>query len=110
MHISWIPEFVTSKIVTLDDAEGIRNDSCNNAKSKMLNYISGPLQAGKAAPFYHMLSIMQTKEAAAKELADEILAELATTSEKTSPIGNGYTDTMHTVQNSCNESFDEFKI
>lgn len=74
---AWIPDFVAAGIITANDANNIDGDP--NPKLKMLNRVSESLQAYNSTPFYAMLSIMQNKEAAAKELADEILAELATT-------------------------------
>lgn len=74
VRTSWIPDFVATGIITLHDENTIRSDP--NAIPMMLERVSQPLQAGLITPFYNMLKIMRDKEEAAKNLADEIFAEL----------------------------------
>ena len=84
---TWIPDFVTNNIITPNDAN--INDDLSSIKQTMLDHVSKPLENGNTTPFYAMLKIMQNKEGAAKELADEILATLRNNT-KTNPSPGTY--------------------
>ena len=78
---SWMPQFVEAGIITPNDADS------DDLKKMILDPVSRPLENGNTAPFYAMLRIMQNQEAAAKDLADEILAKLKSNTEKIPSAG-----------------------
>ena len=82
---SWIPHFVQAGIITPNDAN--IGDDLNSVKQTILDHVSKPLENGNTAPFNAMLKIMQNQEAAAKDLADEILAKLKNNTEKIPSAG-----------------------
>jgi len=55
-----LPHFVQENIIKVDDLEEIQSKPKTAVKvEKLLQYISGPLQAGSVKSFYTMLSIME---------------------------------------------------
>ena len=73
-----LPHFVQENIIQVDDLEEIKAKPRTTDKvEKLLQYISGPLQAGNVKSFYTMLSIME-------EHGTQATRELASTMRNTS--------------------------
>lgn len=82
-----LPHFVQENIIQADDLEEIKAKSRTTYKvEKLLQFISGPLQAGNVNTFYTMLNIMgKYGTQATRELANDMTGcvDLVTASAKT---------------------------
>ena len=72
--LTLMPHFIAKRIITIDDASGIKSCDRESEKiSKLLEYIARHLKAGHIDSFYQLLDIMKTHGAiSAVELATDM--------------------------------------
>ena len=73
-----MPKFVTKRMITMEMAAIIRKAGTPREKvQKLLEYITGPVEAGKVKVFYNLLDIMEEHGLeATQELAEEMRNQL----------------------------------
>jgi len=75
-----LPHFVQENIIQVDDLEEIKAKPRTTDKvEKLLQYISGPLQAGNVKSFHTMLSIMEEHGTQATRELASTMRSLVTT-------------------------------
>jgi len=79
--VNLLPSLVKERIITTNDKVEIENEPSPAKKaSKVLNYISGPLEADRKEGFEKLLQIMVNKGTlATQELAKDIMKEAGIT-------------------------------